>query len=89
MTWRVHSAGKFYDPGEATVIYFDTRSGDTHLLSGFAAHILMLLEAQSMTTEHLVERVAADTDNGDAGKINDAVTAILDELLALDILKRD
>lgn len=89
MTWRVQSAGKFYDPGEATVIYFDTHSGDTHLLSDFAAHILKLLETQAMTTAQLANRVAADTEAGNASDIEDAIAAVIEELLALNILQRD
>ena len=89
MKWRNISEGRYYDPGESTVIYFDSRSGDTHLLSAFAAHVLRELEASPLTTDELAERVSQAVEPGEAADLDAALSAVLEELVGLDILKQD
>jgi PqqD family protein of HPr-rel-A system len=89
MKWRIDSMGRFYDAHEDTVVYFDTHSGDTHLLSDFAAHIMQQLGDNSLTTEELVHRISPAIDSDNVPDLTVAVSGILEELLALDILQQE
>jgi len=89
MKWRVESRGRIYDPGENAVVYFDTVSGDTHLLSDFAAYILDQFDEQPLTSRDLVGRVSASMETGQFPDLEEAVAGVLEELAALDVLKRE
>jgi PqqD family protein of HPr-rel-A system len=89
MKWRNNSVGRFYDSNESTVIYFDSHSGDTHLLSDFAAHIMQQFGDQSLTTEELVTKISPGIESGDISDFKEALSGVLEELVALDILKRE
>lgn len=89
MKWRLSSAGRFYDSYEGTVVYFDTRSGDTHLLSDFAAHLVQQFGDQLLTIEELVQQIAPSLESADIPDLEEAVPDVLEELVALDILKRE
>lgn len=84
MKWRVQSTGRVYDPGEGQVVYFDPRSGDTHLLSDVAAHLLHLLEQGPRCLTDL----AASFDADAADDIDTALREVLAELESLDILEQ-
>jgi PqqD family protein of HPr-rel-A system len=86
MKWRAHSPGRIYDAGESTVVYFDSHSGDTHLLSDFAGYIMQTLTRQPMTTEELVTQLAPSFEPDEVTNLSDIVTGVLDELVHLDIL---
>jgi len=88
MKWQIHSMGRFYDANESTVVYFDTHSGDTHLLSDFAAFILQQLCAEPLGIEELIARITPSIDSPDTSDLRLAVQAVLGELETLDILKR-
>lgn len=89
MTWRTHSKGRLYDANESTVVYFDSHSGDTHLLSDFAGFIMQQLNEQPLTTEALVQQISPSIDAEDIGELEAAVITVLEELVILDILKQD
>mgnify|MGYP003434900563 FL=1 len=89
MKWRVDSMGRFYDPAEDTVVYFDSQSGDTHLLSDFAAYIMQQLGDQHLSTEELVNRISPAIGSSNIPGLTMDVSGILEELVALDILKRE
>lgn len=89
MTWHVKSAGRFYDPDESSVIYFDTRSGDTHLISDFAACLIELLQKQPMTTATLLTQISPEADEYNRTELEESVVATLQELVTLDILEPD
>ncbi len=89
MKWRIDSMGRFYDAHEDTVVYFDSHSGDTHLLSDFAAHVMQQLGADPLTTEELVHRISPTIESDNIPELTQAVSGVLEELLALDILKRE
>ena len=88
MTWRVYSKGRLYDANESTVVYFDSYSGDTHLLSDFAGYVMQQLNEQPLTTAELVQKISSDVDSEDIPDLESAVTGVLEELVLLDILKR-
>lgn len=89
MMWRVHSRGRLYDANESTVVYFDSYSGDTHLLSDFAGYVMQQLSDQPQTTEELINHLSPSIDSGEIPDLVIVVTGVLEELLILDILKRD
>jgi PqqD family protein of HPr-rel-A system len=89
MQWRIDAMGKFYDAHEDSVVYFDSHSGDTHLISNFAAHVMRQLGHERLTTEELVNKIAPTMVSGDIRELTEAVSGVLEELLTLDILKRE
>jgi PqqD family protein of HPr-rel-A system len=89
MKWRFHSVGRFYDTNEDTVVYFDPHSGDTHLISEFAAYVMQQFGDQPLTTAELVSRISSTIEAGDSSDLTDALSGVLEELVALDILKRE
>jgi PqqD family protein of HPr-rel-A system len=88
MKWRRHSVGRFYDPNESTVVYFDSHSGDTHLLSDFAAYLMQQIGDQPVTTEELVHKVSPRIESADISELRETISGVLEELVALDILNR-
>ena len=65
------------------MVYFDLASGDTHLLSDVAAHLVRLLQTKPLSLEELV----ASFDEGTVEETADALRSVLDELVALNILE--
>ena len=87
--WRTYSKGQLYDANESTVVYFDSYSGDTHLLSDFAGFVMQQLSNQPRTTEDVVSQISLSIDPEEIPDLKAAVTGVLEELALLDILKRD
>ena len=87
--WRIDSMGRFYNPEEDTVVYFDSHSGDTHLISDFAAYVMQQLDDQPLTTEELVNQISPAIGSSNIPELTMAVSGVLEELVALDILKRE
>ncbi len=81
--------GRFYNPAEDTVVYFDSHSGDTHLISDFAAYVMQQLDDQPLTTEELVKRISPAIESSNIPELTMAVSAVLEELVALDIVTRE
>ena len=81
--------GRIYDAGEGDVVYFDSNSGDTHLLSDFAAYILRTINTRSLTTEELLNEVTPEIESGDATELESAVANVLAQLQDLDIVIAD
>jgi PqqD family protein of HPr-rel-A system len=88
MQWRFDSRGLFYDRDEGMVIYFDPRTGDTHLLSSFAAFLLEHIPADPLDLHAVVEQISPHVDPEDLPESARAIPAILDELAELDIIER-
>ena len=88
MRWSVETRGEFFDCNESTVVYFDPASGITHLLSAFAAHLVLLLADNPMDTQLLIETASAQVESQGASNLDRSVPEILDELAALDIISQ-
>ena len=88
MKWQIDSIGQFYDPGEGMVVYFDPASGDTHLISDFAAYLVRQFTGQPMDMGTLIDQISPDIDPGDLFELTQATPAVLAELVSLDILQR-
>ena len=88
MKYKVELPGQFYDCGEESVVYFDLQTGDTHLVSDFAAHILRLLTGRAMDIDELVERLLPDMEVADPRNLAAVIPAILEELVSLEIVER-
>ncbi len=89
MKWRIDSIGRFYDANEDTVVYFDSHSGDTHLLSDFAAYVIQQLNGQPLTTEELVNKISPAVETSNNSELTKSVSGVLEELLGLDILQQE
>ena len=89
MKWRIDSKGLFYDPGETTVIYYDPSSGDTHLLSAYAAQVLQEFLIEPLSMAALTARLAPMVEAGQHTGLQEVLEGILSELVAMDILKQD
>jgi PqqD family protein of HPr-rel-A system len=88
MKWRIDSMGRMYDPGEGMVVYFDPASGDTHLISDFAAYLIQQFADQPMEIGALINRISPDLDPEDLLELTQATPGVLEELVTLDILQR-
>ena len=86
MTWQIVSPGKFYNCGENTVIYFHPESGNTHLLSAFAGHLLQHLAPQPQDIDQLVEKCASAIPPAELPQLNAVITHLMTELVELDIV---
>jgi len=87
--WRTHSMGRFYDANESTVVYFDSYSGDTHLITDFAAFLLQQFKDEPLSLEELVRQITPQIDADHTPELIDAMPGVLDQLVSLDILKRE
>jgi hypothetical protein len=88
MKWRIETRGRFYDPGESTVVYYATDSGDTHLLSAFAAFVIRQFEHRPLTADELADKISPAIEPGQAPDLVTVLHDVLEELTTLDILKR-
>ncbi|MAT92287.1 MAG: hypothetical protein CME59_06770 [Halioglobus sp.] len=88
MKWRVQAAGHIYDAGESSVIYFDRRSGDTHLISSFAAYLIEQLAEGPLDTGALVARAADVIDPAESTGLEEWVNEVMAELVALDVVQQ-
>ena len=88
MKWHIETRGRLYDPGESTVVYYDTGSGDTHLLSDFAAFVIVQFDDRPLTVEELADKISPAIETGQIPDLAIAVHDVLKELTALDILKQ-
>ena len=89
MKWRIESKGRFYDTNESTVVYFDSNSGDTHLLSDFAAYVLQQFDDRLLTIDELEDQISPTIESDQLPELRGAITSVLNELVTLDILKRE
>jgi len=89
MIYKVETPGRFYDCGEDSAVYFDVRSGDTHLVSVFASHIIELLSHQAMDMDSLRERLSPSMPAEYRNELSEMLPGILDELVSLDIVAQD
>ena len=86
MLWHVSPLGEFYNSGESTTVYFDPASGDTHLISNFAAYLLQQLALQPMGLDQLIDLISPDIDPQDLPELSQTLPALIEELMALDVI---
>lgn len=89
MSYSVEVPGRFYDCGEESIVYFDVQTGDTHLVSDFAAHIIHLLTGRAMGFEMLLENLSAEVEADGFADMAAVLPDILAELVALDIVEQE
>ena len=87
MIWRLSSPGALYDCNENTVVYFDPASGNTHLLSDFAGHIIQSLATKPLSTDQIADGFADHVAADDLQGVIDVIPDVLTELRALDIVE--
>jgi hypothetical protein len=88
MKWHIDSIGQLYDCGESMVVYFDPASGDTHLISDFAAYLIQQIagQARPLKYEEILELITADIEPADLSELTPAIHNILSELADLQIV---
>ena len=88
MKWHLASIGHIYDCGESTVAYFEPASGDTHLISAFAAYLLQQLGGAPapLDLQEIVAQIKDDIETEDLPGLTEDISGILNELVDLDIV---
>ena len=88
MSWKIDSVGLFYSCGEGMEVYFDPASGDTHLVSEFAAYLIRQIAGKNrpLDSEELISLIATDIEPADLPELIQAIPDILAELTSLDIV---
>lgn len=91
MKWQIGSLGLFYACGESMTVYFNPTSGDTHLVSDFAAYLIEQIAQQDhpVDQEEIIQLISADIQPADLAELSGAVPGILGELASLDIVVQD
>lgn len=88
MLWQIESMGRFYDANEGSVVYFDPNTGDTHLLSDFAAFVIQQFTDQPLDSAELTKRLAPHVDLDEASELPQQIDGILAELHDLHIVQQ-
>ena len=90
MKWQCGAIGHVYACGEDMTVYFDPASGDTHLVSDFAAYLIRRIAGHGCPLDYqeILELITADIEPADLAELTAAVPNILSELAALDIVSR-
>ncbi|GAB5450552.1 MAG: hypothetical protein Hals2KO_08800 [Halioglobus sp.] len=70
------------------MVYFEPRSGDTHLLTDFSAYVVNLLGQRAMSLEELEVTVAPSVEEDRAGDLKQFISQVLQDLETLDIVER-
>jgi len=91
MKWHINSIGQFYDCDEDMVVYFDPASGDTHLISDFAAYLIQRIAGRDrpVENEELIKLITGDIEPAELSELAQAIPGILSELATLDIVAPD
>lgn len=84
----MQSSWEIYDRGEESVVYYDSASGDTHLISRYAARLLQNIKTFPRSIEEIVEALGVDSDDeiGDSSEFQCRVREILHQLDDLGIV---
>ena len=87
MKWRLESPGIFYDADEGSDVYNEPDSGHTHQIGEFDAIQLSQIGKKPMGAAELLRSVQSDVVDRSEAELHDAIVPVLDELVALNILK--
>lgn len=88
MKWQITTMGRIYDPGEGSAVYYDHRTGDTHLLTDFAAFLISQLGSQAHSEQDVVETIREHFEADEQTSVPELVHQVLKDLHALDIVQR-
>ena len=88
MAWQISSPGIFYDRDETVVVYYDAASGNTHLISEFAAYLIQQIASQDrpLDSDEIIKLVSSDIEPGNQTELNQTIPQIIGELATLDIV---
>lgn len=87
MHWRLCAPGQLYDRNEGLAVYFDTASGDTHLINGLAAALLGELAPGPVSQDELLAWFAGVVTDVQPSECPSILDKILGELQALFIVE--
>jgi PqqD family protein of HPr-rel-A system len=87
MKWRACSQGKTYDTGNSHVVYFDSASGSTYMISEVAAWLLSELAASPLTKKELINRFMSRAEDISGDEAMTLVEAQISELQSYDLIE--
>lgn len=85
--WKPASPGRIYAPEDNPVVWFDTGSGDTHLIDALAAEALALLASGPLTKQELAFRLSTREDGAEADH-EAHIDELLKALATVDLVER-
>lgn len=89
VAWRACSQGKFYDRKEGAVVYYDSASGNTVLITDFAADVLRSITQSPMSLEALLNLHPGTTAGGiEEADLHAATQRVLDDLAANHLIEK-
>lgn len=87
MLWHSCSEGFFYDRNEGLAVFFDSASGNTHLVDDFALKILKILSVSPLSPE-AIKKECTDQMVGMASHEQDQlIEDVLHELHSIDLIE--
>lgn len=87
MYWRLCAPGQLYDRNEGLAVYFDTASGDTHLVNGLTAALLGELAPGQVSQEDLLAWLSGVVTDVQPSECLPILDKILRELEALFVVE--
>lgn len=87
MLWHSCSKGFFYDRNEGLAVFFDSASGNTHLVDDLALKILKILSVSPLSPE-AIKKECTDQMVGLASHEQDLLLEdVLHELHSIDLIE--
>ena len=87
MKWQIETPGLFYDNNEEFAVYFDSKTGNTHLVSELAAHLIRQFADRPLDLDDIIEKLSLNLSSEDLPELPKVIPNILNELFALDIVE--
>lgn len=87
MLWHSCSKGFFYDRNEGLAVFFDSASGNTHLIDDFALKILKILSASPCSPEAIKKECTDQMTDLAIYEQDQLIDDVLHELHSLDLIE--
>ena len=87
MLWHACSEGLVFDRDEGVAVFYDSASGNTHLIDDFALKILRILSISPLSPETIKKDCADQMTDLTADEQDRLIEDILHELHSLDLIE--
>lgn len=87
MLWHSCSEGFFYDRNEGLTVFFDSASGNTHLVDDFALKILKILSVSPLSPEAIKKECTDQMLDLASDEQDQLIEDVLHELHSLDLIE--
>jgi PqqD family protein of HPr-rel-A system len=87
MLWHSCSDGFVYDRQEGLAVFFDSISGNTHLVDDLAIKILKLLSVSPLSSESIKKECIDQIDHMSSIEQDQFLEGVLFELHSLDLIE--